>query len=229
MPPRSKKNRVLVISVHPDDETLGCGGTMLKHRAASAELRWLVVTAPSPTEYASEFIATAATQVEQVARAFDIQQYWRLNLPSAHLDTIPQLELMRQVRAVIEQARPEIVYLVHAGDVHTDHHAIFTATLGALKPFHMAKWGVRRILSYETLSSTEAAPPQITRAFTPNVFTDISPYMERKIEIMRVYETEAQPALHPRGDSAIRALARFRGATIGVEYAEAFMLLRELT
>lgn len=219
---------VLVISVHPDDETLGCGGTLLKHHSQGADLYWLIVTAPSPTAYTPEFIAAASAQVEHVARAYDMTQYWRLNFPSAHLDTTPQLELMSKLRAVIEQARPEIVYLVHAGDVHTDHHAVFTAALSVLKPFHMAKWGVRRILSYETLSSTDAAPPQIARAFVPNVFVDISPFIDRKSEIMRTYETEAQSALLPRGDSAIRALARVRGATIGVEYAEAFMLLRDL-
>jgi LmbE family N-acetylglucosaminyl deacetylase len=112
--------------------------------------------------------------------------------------------------------------------VHTDHQTIFTATMSVLKPCYMAGLGVRRVLCYETLSSTEAAPPQLTRAFVPGVFCDITPYLERKIEILGFYETEAQADPLPRGQSAIRALARYRGATIGVQYAEAFMLVREL-
>lgn len=228
MRPAVENARILVISVHPDDETLGCGGVILKHRAQGAELHWLIVTAPAPTEYAPEFISAAAAQVEQVAAAYGMARYWRLNLPTARLDTIPQAEVMTRLREVIERVHPDTVYLVHAGDVHTDHHAVFNATLGVLKPFHMAKWDVRRILSYETLSSTDAAPPQLHRAFVPNVFADISPYLESKIEIMRLYETEAQSDLLPRGASALRSLARVRGATVGVEYAEAFMLLREL-
>ena len=92
----------------------------------------------------------------------------------------------------------------------------------------MLKRGIRRILGYETLSSTDAAPARSDRAFTPNVFCDITPYIDRKLEIMRLYETEIHAEPMPRSMSAIRALARLRGATISVEYAEAFMLIREV-
>jgi len=97
-----------------------------------------------------------------------------------------------------------------------------------VKPFYLARLHVHRVLCYEILSSTEAAPPQLGHAFMPNVFIDITPYIERKIEIMALYETGAQLDPLPRGPSALRALARYRGATIGVEYAEAFMLIHEV-
>ncbi len=141
---------------------------------------------------------------------------------------MPQSDLIAAIRDVITPIKPQVVYLVHSGDIHTDHHATFLATMSVLKPFYMTQLGVRRVLSYETLSSTEATPPHPARAFVPDVYSDITPYIDRKIEIMGLYESEAQPELMPRGPSAIRALARYRGATIGVEYAEAFKLIREI-
>lgn len=219
--------QVLVISAHPDDETLGCGGTLLKHSARGDALFWLIATQTDEPQWSAKMIERKAAEVEQVAEAYGMEQYFRLGFPTVRLDTVPQADLIGRIRDMISEVKPEIIYLVHDGDVHTDHHAVFTATMSVLKPFYMVRLGVRRVLCYEILSSTEAAPPQLDRAFMPNVFSDITPYIERKIEIMALYETQSQPDPLPRGPSAIRALARYRGATIGVEYAEAFTLIRE--
>lgn len=220
--------RILVISAHPDDETLGGGGTILKHRDAGDDLFWLVVTSTYKPRWSAEIIERKATEIERVAEAYGMKQYFKLGFPTVQLDTVPQADLIERVRDVISEVRPEIIYLVHDGDVHTDHHATFTATMSVLKPFYMSKFNIHRVLCYEILSSTEAAPPQLYRAFIPSIFSDITPYIEPKIEIMNLYETEAQADPLPRGPSAIFALARYRGATVGVEYAEAFMLIREL-
>ena len=220
--------RVLAISVHPDDETLGCGGTLLRHVAEGDELFWLVVTEGYEPQWTAETIQIKAAEVASVAEAYRVQQYFKLGLPALRLETLPLGEMIDRIREVIAEVRPEVVYLVHGGDVNSDHYAVFTATMSVLKTFYMRKWGVRRILSYETLSSTEAAPPQPHRAFVPNVYRDITPYIERKIEIMGLYESESHPDPMPRGPSAIRALARYRGASIAVNYAEAFMLIREV-
>jgi len=220
--------RVLVISVHPDDETLGCGGTLLKHQAAKDSLFWLIVTQPHEPQWSTEMLQRKTAEVERVAEAYGMEQHFTLGFPAARLDTVPMAELIERIRDAISQVKPEVIYLIHDGDVHTDHHAVFTATLSVLKPFYMCKWGVRRILCYETLSSTEAASPQPHRLFIPNVYFDITPYIEQKIKIMELYETESQQDPLPRGPSAIYALARYRGATIGVEYAETFMLIREV-
>jgi LmbE family N-acetylglucosaminyl deacetylase len=220
--------RVLAISAHPDDETLGCAGTLLKHRAAGDSLYWLIATQAHEPQWSGKVIEHKAAEVERVAEAYGIEEYFKLGFPTVRLDVAPQADLIECIHDVVSKATPQLVYLVHGGDVHTDHQAVFTATISVLKPFHMARLGVRRVLCYETLSSTDAAPPQLERTFMPNVFSDITPYLERKIEIMGLYETEVQRDPLPRGPSAIRALARYRGATIGVEYAEAFMLIREL-
>lgn len=220
--------RVLIISVHPDDETLGCGGVLLRHSDSGDELHWLIATVTYKPQWSAELIEKKAREIEEVAEAYGMVSVSKLQLPTVRLDTIPQAEIISNIREVVEAVRPEIVYLVHDGDVHSDHHAVFTAAMSVFKAFYMSRWGTRRILCYETLSSTEAAPPQFSRMFVPTVYHDITQYVDRKIEIMDLYETELQPDPYPRGPAAIRALARYRGATVGVDYAEAFMLIREV-
>jgi LmbE family N-acetylglucosaminyl deacetylase len=217
---------VLAIAAHPDDETLGCGGTLLKHRAAGDRLFWLIATVCYEPRWSAPVIERKAKEVDRVAEAYGAQKVFRLGLPNARLDTVAVDDIMSPIGRVIEEVAPEVVYLLHAGDVHTDHQAVFTAAMSVLKPFHMARLRVRRILSYETLSSTDAAPPRW--AFVPNVYSDITDYIERKIEIMNMYETEVQVDPMPRSPSAIRAVARYRGAAINAGFAEAFTLLREL-
>jgi len=221
--------KVLAISAHPDDETLGCGGTLLRHGANGDRLFWIITTQGHEPQWSAEVIARKAREVEQVAEAYEMEQFFKLGFPTVQLDTLPLSDLITAIRDAMAQIEPEVVYLVHDGDVHSDHHAVFTATMSVLKSFYLQKWGVQRILCYETLSSTEAAPPQPQRLFVPTVYRDITPHLERKIKIMDLFKTEAQPDPFPRGPSAIRALARYRGATIGVEYAEAFMLIREVS
>ncbi len=225
----SDVRRILAIAVHPDDETLGCGGTLLKHVAQGDELHWLIATQAHEPQWPADLIARKAAEVEKVAAAYGVRQFYKLGFPTTQLDTTSQADLINAIRGVIDQVRPETVYLVNRSDVHTDHHAVFLAAMSVLKAFYMGKFGVRRVLAYETLSSTEAAPPLPERVFIPTVYSDITPYIDRKIEIMGLFESEAQPELSPRGGSAIRALARYRGATVGLEYAEAFMLIREIS
>lgn len=220
--------RVLAISAHPDDETLGCGGTLLKHREDGDEVSWLIATVCHEPQWCADTIRRKAVEVEHVAEAFGMQRTFKLGFPNARLDTIAVSDLMGPVADVIAEVRPELVYLLHGGDIHTDHAALFTATMSVLKPFYMYQRGVKRIVCYETLSSTDAAPPCGERAFVPGIYSDIGRFIDRKIEIMQLYDTEIHADPMPRGPSAIRALARVRGATISAEYAEGFVLVREL-
>jgi LmbE family N-acetylglucosaminyl deacetylase len=217
--------RIIVISAHPDDETLGCGATLLKHGANGDDLFWLIVTQAHEPQWPASVIARKATEVERVAEAYGMKEYFRLGFPTTQLDVTPEAGLIESIRERLAYVKPDIVYVVYGGDVHSDHRAVFSATTAVLKPIYMSSLGVRKLLCYETLSSTEAAA---FPGFTPTAFNDVSPYLERKLQIMELYETEGQGDLMPRGSSAIRALARHRGATIGVEYAEAFSLVREL-
>jgi LmbE family N-acetylglucosaminyl deacetylase len=220
-------DNILVISVHPDDETLGCGGTLLKHRDARDAIHWLILTSTREPQWPHEVLEKKTREIELVAKAFGFTTTTRAGFSAAHLDQVAQNELLVKIRETVLATRPSIVYLIHGGDVNSDHRSAYEAACSVLKPFHLSKLGVRRILCFETLSSTEAAPPQAP-AFAPNVFVDIGDRIERKIQIMELYASETHQDPMPRGPGAIRALARYRGATIAADYAEAFMLMREI-
>lgn len=219
---------VLAISAHPDDETLGVGGRLLAHRAAGDRIAWLIATRALGEKWNEDDRTRKSLEIDRVAQAYGVSERFELGLPSTTLDRIASNALIDGIGAAVAKVRPEIVYLIHGGDVHTDHRAVFTAAMSVLKPFHMARLGVRRVLCYETLSSTDAAPACSGDPFLPNVFWDVSNWIDRKIEIMEMYASERQPDPMPRGPSAIRALARLRGATVGLDYAEAGMLIREV-
>lgn len=218
--------RVLVIAPHPDDETLGCGGTLLKHLAAGDSVSWVIVTKAYEPRWPSEVIERREQEIEQVSDAYGFAQRFRLTFPAARLDTVPLEELLHSINKIVAEVKPDWIYTVHAGDIHSDHRVVFEATMSAVKSF--ASSGVQRLLSYETISSTDARPPGASTVFAPNVYCDITPFIERKLEIMSLYRGEVHPYPMPRALESIRALARFRGATVAAEYAEGFMLLREL-
>lgn len=221
--------RVLVIAPHPDDETLGCGGSLLKHKANGDSLSWLVATRGHEPQWSSELLEQKENEISEVTAAYGFENTFRLNFPTIRLDTVPFDEIIVAIRNAITDAAPDCVYLNHFGDVHSDHRVVFEATMSVLKPFYNSRHGVKRVLSYEILSSTDAMPAHPARAFVPNVFTDVTDFLEQKIEIMSLYKSELQPFPLPRALDSLSALARYRGATIGAEFAEAFMLVREVS
>ena len=216
---------ILVISAHADDETLGCGGTMLRHRRAGDVLHWLILTRPSGQRWTPEIIARKEAQVSHVAAAYGVDDVVQAEFGAGDLDQVPFGDLMTVIHGVVTRVSPRIVYVVHDGDVHTDHTLTARAAASVIKPFHMRNLGVHRVLAYETQSSTEAASMP---SFSPTVYVDITETIDAKLAVMKSYETEHQQEPLPRSPSAIRALARYRGASVGVEYAEAFTLIREL-
>jgi N-acetylglucosamine malate deacetylase 1 len=221
--------RVLTIAPHPDDETLGCGGTLLKHKSAGDEIFWLIVTQGFEPVWSNEVIQQKSGEIDSVSAAYGFSKTIKLGFPSTRLDAVATHELISGIGDSIRDIQPGIVYLNHAGDIHSDHRVIFDATMSALKPFNTHRHGVRRILSYEVLSSTDAMPPNASRAFIPSVFNDISPFLEQKLRIMAEFKSEIHSGPFPRSLENIRALATYRGSTIGCEFAEAFMLIREVS
>lgn len=219
--------RILVISVHPDDETLGCGGTLLKHRARGDEINWCVVTAMSEsTGYSKEKIAERKTDIFQVEQAYGFTRSISLNLPPAGLDALAMKLLIDPLAQLFEDLQPDTLYLPFQWDVHSDHRIVFHAAWSCAKSFRAPY--IRNISMMETLSETEAAPPLGGQSFVPNRYVDISGYMDRKIQIMNIYKDEVQPSPFPRSEETIRSLARYRGAAAGCEFAEAFMVLKEI-
>ncbi|HUQ86840.1 MAG TPA: PIG-L deacetylase family protein [Vicinamibacterales bacterium] len=219
--------RITIISVHPDDETLGCGGTILRHVADGHRVSWIITTAGWEPKYRRDVIAAKAREVDQVAQAYGMADVQRLGLPTTRMRELPEASLIDALGPAIEKTNPDIIYTVHRGDVHTDHQSVFEAVSIVCKPFR-SRPRPSRLLSFETLSSTDAALADAGSVFLPSVFIDITPYIDRKIEIMKLFASEQQPYPQPRSAESIRALARHRGGAIGREYAEAFVLLREV-
>ncbi|TET39270.1 MAG: PIG-L family deacetylase [Planctomycetota bacterium] len=220
---------ILVISPHPDDETLGCGGTLLKYASQGVKLHWLLVTACDENEYSTDAIRTQETQVKQVKEAYPFKKLHWLKYPTTRLEETPITTPIEAFSSIADEVKPEIVFIPWAHDVHSDHRLVAEASASAFKSFYMSRYGIRKILAYETLSETEASFQFRETTFTPNVFEDISTTIDRKIELFRMYQTEVQPEPMPRSESGIKALARYRGATINCKYAEAFILLREIS
>ncbi len=218
---------VLVISVHPDDETLGCGGTLLKHKNSNDDVSWLILTEASENlGYSKEFLTKRVEQINDVSRAYRFKRTFNLGFPTTKLHTVDFSEIITNISSVIQKVRPKIIYMVNRSDIHTDHQVAAKAIMSSTKSFRNPF--IKRILMYECLSETEMAPPLPENTFVAHVYSDISDYIDRKIEIMGKYESEIQDPPLPRSIENIRALARFRGATVSVQYAEAFMLLREV-
>jgi LmbE family N-acetylglucosaminyl deacetylase len=218
-------SRVLVVAPHPDDETLGCGGTLLRLAREGAEIAWLIVTSMSEGGgFAKESIETRDREIAKVGELYGFSSVFRLNLPTRQLDTYPVAELIGRLAAVFKSFGPEQVFLPHRRDVHTDHRAVFDAASACTKWFRYNS--VRRVVAYETLSETEFTL-EGQPGFHPNYFVDITDFLDKKIEIMAVYESEMSQFPFPRSVEAIRALATLRGASSGFKAAEAFQLLRE--
>ena len=223
------KRNVLFISVHPDDETLRCGGTILKHYKCEDQIYWLNLTRPTPNHpynFTQEIIDARNNLLKEINASYGFSSFFNLQFPTQMLDTIDHRILITEIFNVYKKIKPDILYIPNRSDIHSDHRIGFSALFAAAKSFRSDS--IRRILMYETLSETEFAPALAENAFIPNVFVDISDYLEDKIKIMELYDTEVMPDPLPRSKYAIRALAAYRGSRIGVQYAEAFQSLLEI-
>lgn len=219
--------KVAVIAPHPDDETLGCGGTLLKHRENGDELHWIIVTGMTEhLSFSPERIAKRNTEIEMVSQQYAFKTVHQLGFPTTQLDHMPMGDIVEKIGNVFREIQPNIVYLPYRGDVHTDHAVVFDAVISCTKWFRYPS--INRILAYETLSETEFGLNPDVNGFRPNVFVNIESHLEKKIEIMRTFESEVGEFPFPRSDDAIRALAALRGAAAGCKAAEAFMLLKEI-
>jgi len=219
--------KTLVIAPHPDDEILGCGGTMLRRRAEGGTLAWLIVTKISLDDgWPEAMIQERKKEVSKIGEFVGFNKIYNLDLPAAKLDTLPIQELVDKFSEVFRDFQPEEVLLPHCSDVHTDHRIVFNAVAACCKWFRYPS--VKRVLAYETISETDFGLDQ-TESFKPNFYIDISPYIDIKMELMSIYQSEMGDFPFPRSARAIRAQASLRGMASGCDSAEAFQLLKEIT
>mgnify|MGYP001488737733 CR=1 FL=1 len=218
--------KVLVVAPHPDDETLGCAGTLLRHRFADDEIHWLIVTAMQEQHsFTRESVRARDLEISEVDSAFGFKSVTRLDHPTARLDQVGLATLIQQIQETLERVSPNILYLPFPGDAHSDHRIVFNAAAACTKWFRNPS--IDRTLAYETPSETDFSVHPTNAVFRPTVFIDISPYLETKIQIMRLYATEMGVFPFPRSDENIRSLAMHRGAQSGFRAAEAFALIKE--
>lgn len=220
-------DKTLVIAPHPDDELLGCGGTLLRRKAEGAKLCWLIVTGISEEGgWPLAKVKKRDQEITKVATGLEVDQVINLKLPTTKLDTIPMGDLIQKFSQVFHDFEPNEILVPHRGDVHTDHRVVFEAAAACCKWFRYPS--IKRVLSYETLSETELSLNPSSK-FHPNYFVGISQYLEEKLNLLSIYTSEIGEFPFPRSLTAVKALAQIRGATSGFEYAEGFELLREIS
>jgi LmbE family N-acetylglucosaminyl deacetylase len=220
-------SRVLVLAVHPDDETLGCGGTLLKHKFNKDEIHWLIVTDIKKSEgFSQSAIEKRKIEINKVNQVFNFDSVTNLGLSTAKLDEYSMSSLIEKISSVINKIKPNIIYLPFKSDIHTDHKAVFNAAYSCTKTFRYPF--IKKIYMMETLSETEFSLSTKDESFIPNMFVDISDFINKKIEVMKFYEGELGDHPFPRSIKNIKALATFRGATAGCDYAESFVLIKEI-
>jgi LmbE family N-acetylglucosaminyl deacetylase len=217
-------SRILVFAAHPDDEVLGMGGTIAVHVERGDEVRIVVVTDGSSTQYPGD-AQTRARKEEEALRAageLGVTDYVHLDLPDMRLDTLAHVDVNKVVEEHVGDFGPQVVYTPHP-DVNRDHRVLFDSVSVATRP--TPEQVVRRVLTYAPTSSTEWTPSGLNW-FVPNWFVDIGPAIDRKVAAFAHYETERRDYPHPRSERAIRAAAEFYGSSCGCAQAEPFVLVR---
>ncbi len=216
---------VIVIAAHPDDEILGAGGTLLKHAKNGDKVYWLIVTNVFAIHGATqERIEERQAEIAKVAKEVGVEKTFKLDYPSMSLTSSSLLDMIPKISKIFTEIKPEIIYCLNRSDAHSDHRVIFDAVMACTKSFRYPY--IKQVLMYECISETEFAPALPEKVFIPNYYVDISEFIERKLEIMKIYKSEIAEHPFPRSLKNIKALAHFRGASVGVEFAEAFQLLK---
>ena len=219
--------RVLVLAAHPDDELLGLGATVARHVEAGDDVTTVIVSEGATSRYANGADRTLRDAAHAAAQVLGVRDLRFLGLPDQRLDTLPLLDVTRPIEKICAELRPDVVYTHHWGDLNRDHRVVAEAAMVACRPVGDAF--PRRLLCFETPSSTEWSSPDPSLQFVPTVFVDATATIDKKLRAMACYASEVRPAPHPRALESLRARAQYWGQIVGKSYAEAFVLVREIS
>ena len=223
---------VLVVAAHPDDEVLGCGGTMARLANEGQEVRIAILAEGMTSRYQEreqadqKQLSHLHSNAQQAADKVRAKELVLCKLPDNRLDTVPLLEVVKLVEDLIEKFNPAVIYTHHPGDLNVDHGVVHRAVLTATRPIPGQR--VREIYAFEVPSSTEWAFQRLEPSFRPSVFVDIASTLETKVSALACYDTETRKFPHPRSPEAVRAIAMRWGSVAGFQAAEAFELIRLL-
>lgn len=222
--------KILIIAAHPDDEILGCGGTISRlinegHTAFSLILGEGITSRYKKNE--KNKIEQEKTKLKEemnkANKEIGIKKVFKFEFPDNKFDSIPLLDVVKKIEKVKKEVNPDIIFTHHKDDLNIDHRVAYKATITAFRP--LKEETVRKIYSYEVLSSSEWNYP---KKFNPNVFFDISNQIESKIKAMSLYRSEVRDSPHPRSLDSIKLKAKMWGTQVGLDYAEAFELVRSI-
>ena len=212
-------NRILVVAAHPDDELLGCGGTVALHTRAGDAVTAVIVCEGESLRYGPNGVGQAC-HTQRAAEVLGVADVRQLGLPDQRLDTLTLLDVITPLERIVRDTQPTIVYAQFGGDANQDHGIVFRALLVATRPVEPS---IEAIYTFDTASSTEWGYP---RAFLPDTWVDISATLEQKVAAMACYESEVRPYPHPRSLDALRHRARAWGNQSCMDAAEVFMTVR---
>jgi LmbE family N-acetylglucosaminyl deacetylase len=225
--------RILIVAGHPDDEALGCGGTLAAHveRGDVVDILFLSEGVTSRSEPGkqkdwSDEINHREDLALKASKIFGCNLPKFLRHPNLRMRDLPMLDIVKQVDEVIRERQPEVVYTHHVGDMNSDHAVTAEAVLTACRP--RPDLSVSTILAFEVPSSTEWSSPAVAPPFNPTYFVDISRHMEKKLIALKCYDFEMRSFPHPRSERGIKALAEYRGSMVGKEFVEAYVVVRSI-
>jgi LmbE family N-acetylglucosaminyl deacetylase len=217
--------KILVFAAHPDDEILGLGGTLARHISRGDEVNVALIADSDSARYDEETIEKVRESTLRAAENIGEINIQFVGLSDQKLDTLPILSVTQEIEKIIGKIKPQIIYTHHRGDINRDHQVVYEATLTAARPYSVPF--VERILCYETPSSTEWNGLHNESSFVPNVYVDISQYLNKKLNAMSAYQTELVNFPHPRSLESLKMRAAYWGSVIGIQAAEPFILVRE--
>jgi N-acetylglucosamine malate deacetylase 1 len=214
--------KILIIGAHPDDEVLGCGGTVRKYSKQGAEIYSLILTQGKKIRERDGVATDIVGASKKCAEILGIKKTFTRDMPVVGMDSIPLVGIVREIEQVINEVQPETVFTHHEGDTNQDHSAVARATSIATRPKVTC---VRGVYAYEIPSSTDWIT-QKDNIFVPNVFVDIENEIQEKIDAFKQYHSEVEGWPHSRSEEGIKALAAYRGMQSFNKYAEAFHLIK---
>ncbi|MBR0277960.1 MAG: PIG-L family deacetylase [Clostridia bacterium] len=216
--------KILVIAPHADDEIIGAGGTISKHVKKNDDVYVCVVTKGASPIFSKEFVDKIRKETLQSHQKIGVKKTFFLEFPSVILEKEDSYIINKKIDEVIQHVKPDEVFIPHIGDMHKDHRIVAEAAMVCLRPKY--EHVIKRIYAYETLSETGWNIPNVINEFIPNYYVDISDYLDKKLEAMKCYESQLGSFPDARSLETIEVLAKYRGSTMNLKAAEAFMLIR---
>ena len=219
--------RILVIAPHPDDESLGVGGSIAKFVSEGHEVKVLTISGHLPPLYGLDDFEKIINEAKEAYKILGVSSFSFLDIPATMVRDIPIHEMNSKISNVVNDFQPNIVLSPYP-DRHIDHRLVFDSVMVATRPVGVGR-GIEILASYETLSETHWNAPHIEPNFTPNWVVDISDHISKKLNALECYKSQISEFPGPRSIEAVEALAKFRGTQAGFGFGEGLHIVRMIS